>query len=83
MAKKDQLRELRTGTVINTTSQKQETEVIKALTRVVEYLGEAFGKRVVLVHQKEWFLKDIVAELRVMYQQSEFHYHFVIDAMTP
>ena len=51
MAKKDQLRELRTGTVINTTSQKQETEVIKALTRVVEYLGEAFGKRVVLVHQ--------------------------------
>ena len=35
MAKKDQLRALRTGTVINTTSQKQETEVIKALTRVV------------------------------------------------
>ena len=83
MAKKDQLRALRTGTVINTTSQKQETEVIKALTRVVEYLGEAFGKRVVLVHQKEWFLKDIVAELRVMYQQSEFHYHFETSSIRP
>ena len=31
MAKKDELREIRAGTVINVTSKKQETEIIRAL----------------------------------------------------
>ena len=36
MAKKAQLRATRAGTVINTTSQKQESDVIRALTVVKE-----------------------------------------------
>lgn len=83
MAKKDQLRVLRTGTVINATSKQQESEVTKALYRVVEYLGKSFGKRISLEHQSEWPLKDIVAELRLVFKDSEFHYHFERSAIRP
>jgi len=51
MAKKDQLREIRTGTVINVTSRKQETEVIQALYGVVDYLSQKFGKKIALLHE--------------------------------
>jgi hypothetical protein len=63
MARKDQLRVQRAGTVINVTSKQQESDVIKALVQVVEYLGVKFQTKITLVHEKQWHLKDIVAEL--------------------
>ena len=40
MAKKQQLREIREGTIINVTSKKQETDIIRALTMVVIWQEE-------------------------------------------
>lgn len=76
MAKKEQLREIRADTIINVTSKKQETEVIQALIRVVDYLALKFNKKVTVVHEKRWFLKDMVSELRHTYPDIEFDYHF-------
>lgn len=83
MARKHQLRDLHKEMVINVTSKKQETEVIQALTRVVEYLTKKFGKKIALVHEKQWHLKDIVAELRHSYPEVEFHYHFDTSSIRP
>lgn len=52
MARKHQLRDQRTGTVINVTSKRQESDVTKGLVRVVEHLTARFDKKVSLVHQK-------------------------------
>lgn len=83
MAKKQQLRRLRTGTVINVTSKKQESDIIRALERVVERLDREFGKKISLSHAKQWYLKDIVAELRQTYRDTEFHYHFDTSSIRP
>jgi len=83
MARKHQLREQRTGTIINVTSKKQEADVMKALVRVVDSLAEEFGKKISLVHEKQWRLKDIVAELRSSYLDTEFHYHFDTSSIRP
>ena len=76
MADRYRLRIQRTGTIINTTSKKQETEVIQALERVIRYLDAKFAKRVTLSHSKQWLLADIVGELRQTYPDVEFHHHF-------
>lgn len=83
MARKHQLRKQRAGTVINVTSKKQESDIIQALQQVVDYLGEKFGKRIVLVHESQWYLKDIVAELQRTYPEIEFHYHFDSSSIRP
>lgn len=83
MAKKDQLRIIRAGTIINVTSKKQETEIIQALDKVVEYLAAKFNKKIVLIHEKEWYLKDMVAELRHTCPDIEFHYHFDRSSIRP
>lgn len=83
MARKHQLRNQRAGTVINVTSKKQESDVIKALIRVVDELTEKFQKKVCLVHKARWYLKDIVAELRHTYPEGEFHYHFDSSYILP
>jgi type II restriction enzyme len=83
MARKHQLRELRTGTVINVTSKKQEADIIRALQQVVNHLDSKFGKRISLAHEKQWYLKDIVAELRHTYPDTSFHYHFDTSSIRP
>jgi type II restriction enzyme len=83
MARKHQLREQRAGTVINVTSMKQESDIIRALKQVVERLDQKFGKKISLAHEKQWYLKDIVAELRHTYQDTEFHYHFDGSSIRP
>jgi len=50
MARKHQLRRQRAGTVINVTSKKQESDIIRALFQVVEYLDVRFGDKLSLVH---------------------------------
>lgn len=83
MARKHQLRDQRGGTVINVTSKRQESDVIVALRRVVEYLDGKFGKRLSLVHEKQWYLRDIVAELRHSYPEVDFFYHFDSSSIRP
>lgn len=83
MARKDPLRDQRTGTVINVTSKRQESDVTKGLVRVVEHLTARFDKKVSLVHQKQWHLRDIVAELRDSYPNMDFHYHLETSSIKP
>jgi len=83
MARKHQLRVQRAGTVINLTSKQQESDVIKALLQVIDHLGAKFKKKISLVHEKQWYLKAIVAELRDTYPDIEFHYHFDTTSIRP
>lgn len=83
MARKHQLRVQRGGTVINVTSKKQESDIILALSQVIKHLENAFSKKITLVHEKQWYLKDIVAELRFCYPDLEFHYHFGSSTIRP
>jgi type II restriction enzyme len=83
MAPKHQLRTLRTNTVINTTSKKQETDVILALRRVESHLQATFGKKILLAHEKQWLLKDIVGELRHTFPKVRFHHHFDRSSIRP
>ncbi|MBT9159777.1 MAG: Type-2 restriction enzyme RsrI [Dehalococcoidia bacterium] len=83
MAKKGQLRQIRTGTVINVTSKKQESDIIQALGRVVNHLECKFNAAITLTHRKEWPLKDIVQELKHTYPDIEFHYYFDSSSIRP
>lgn len=83
MARKHQLREQRAGTVINVTSKKQESEVIQALKRVVDDLAVKFEEKVFLIHEKQWYLNDIVGELNHTYPDLDFHCHFDSSSIRP
>ena len=83
MARKADLRRLRTGTIINATSKEQETEVIQALHKVVAYLLKKFGKKITITHERQWLLKDIVRELKHTYPDTDFHHHFDTSAIRP
>ena len=76
MARKTQLRSQRTGTVINTTAKSQETDLIVALSNVAKYLDEKF-QSIKFVHDKSWYLRDIVRELQYSHSGGgvNFHYH--------
>lgn len=76
MADSDRLRKLRANTVINTTSKKQETEVMQALYQVEDHMNAVFGKRITLVHRNQWRVAEIVTELEKIYPNVEFHHHF-------
>jgi len=74
MSDKNLLRKTRQGIIVNVTSKKQETGVIKALNRVVMEVSKKF--RIKLRHETKWFLKDIVEELKKHFADVEFHYFF-------
>jgi type II restriction enzyme len=82
VAKKDQLRVIRAGTVINTTSRKQESDVVQALRQVETHLRTRFA-HLELYHERQWYLRDIVAELRRSFPDVEFHYHFETSSIRP
>lgn len=81
MAKKDQLRELRSGTVINRTSKRQEKDIDRALKLAVEKLRKF--SHVALVHDKEWKLEAICRHLRAHFSDVDFHCHFDSSAIRP
>ena len=83
MANKNRLRELRADTIINVTAKKQESELIQALYKVVEYLAERFAKRITLTHENQWYLKDIVNELMIYFPDTDLHYHFEKSHIRP
>lgn len=81
MARKSDLRKQRTGTVINMTSKKQESDLGIALAAVVEHIESVFD--VELEHTQQWKLSDIVSSLRRDFNDIEFGYHFETSAMKP
>ena len=82
MARSEQLRGQRTGTVINATSKKQETDLIKALNAVAQHLDTKFPD-VRFVHEKSWRLGDIVRELRGSFSEIDFSYHLGSSNIRP
>lgn len=83
MARKHQLRKQRAGTVINVASKKQETDIIKALLLVEEYIKQRFDGNISIGHQRQWYLKDIVEELAEYYPDVQFHYHLDKSSIRP
>lgn len=83
MARKKDLRTQRAGTVINATSQKQESDVVRALIAVTDELQRRFPAKISLIHEKQWYLKDIVAELRYTFPDVGFHHHFDTSSIRP
>jgi type II restriction enzyme len=81
MSHKDELRNQRTGTIINKTSLKMEKDVMKALCQTQEYIISKFG--VELDHVPDLYLKEIVLELRAMYKNVDFSYRFDKSSMRP
>lgn len=81
MAKKDQLRLTRAGTIINATSKEQEKTVIQALELVAEKIQGTYGVK--LEHKKDWLLKDIVADLRTHFPDEEFFHFFDNTGIRP
>lgn len=81
MAQKARLRQNRYGTVINTTSKKQETALMRALHNVVGSIENRFGVK--LRWESEWFLKDIVADLREAFPEVDFHFFFNTSCIRP
>lgn len=81
MARKDQLRGLRTETIINITSKRQEMEIGRALVQVVDRL-RIFAP-LTLVHDKEWRLDAICAHLKRHFPDVDFHCHFTTSSIRP
>ncbi len=81
MARRADLRNQRTGTVINTTSKKQESDLGVALQRVVDRLINEFGVK--LVHDSQWKVADVVGALRESFPDVDFHCHFNTSSMRP
>lgn len=81
MAKRDQLRELRAGTVINVTSRAQEKDIDRALKSVVSQL-QAFAP-IALIHNREWKLTKIVEHLKKHFADVDFQCHFESSAIRP
>jgi type II restriction enzyme len=81
MAKKDQLRQLRAGTVINATSKGQEKEIIVALRSVEKKLKQRYSVNLDFI--KDWHLKNIVEELRRAFPDVDFVHHFDKSSIRP
>ena len=82
MARKAALRDLRTGTVINAISSRQEKALGRAMTRIAASLAEKFPA-ITLGHESQWLLKDVVAKLRAHFPDIDFDYRFASSAMRP
>lgn len=81
MAKRDQLRLTRAGTIINATSKEQEKTVVQALELVAEKIKSNYGVK--LEHKKDWLLKDIVADLRTHFPEEDFFHFFDNTGIRP
>lgn len=82
MARKSDLRRQRTNTVINTVSSRQEEALTRALKSVQVRLSKEFPG-LVLQHEQQWRLADVVKKLRASFPDVDFHYYFESSAMRP
>jgi len=81
LAKREDLRRTRAGTVINVSSRKMESKLMVAVASVVERIETKFAVR--LEHQPQVFLKEIVNHLRGSFPEIDFSYHFDASSMKP
>lgn len=81
MSKKEELREQRYNTVINTTSKRQEKRLGDGLEIIKEYLTRKYKVRI--SHESQWLLKDVVEKLRIEYKNIDFFYNFPNSSMRP
>lgn len=82
MSDKTLLRQTRANTIINSTSKRQEKEVLTALRIVANKISQKFpGIR--LEHHKKITLKYIVEHLKKQFPDIDFHYMFDSSFMTP
>lgn len=81
MARKNALRSIRSGTVINFTSKKQETRIARAVTAAMNTIESEFGFK--LCHDVDWKLQDIVNILSDSFPTIDFHCHFKNTSMKP
>ena len=82
MAKKQDLRSQRLGTIINVTSKRQEQALTKALVSVCNNLENKIpGIR--LKHEAQWLLPAVVAELKRKFPEVDFHHYHNTSAMRP
>ena len=82
MARKSDLRQQRTGTVINHVSKLQEVKLSYVIDLVIDKLSNEFpGIR--LRHKKQWFLKDIVRDLQSAYPKVDFTCYHARSSMRP
>ena len=81
MAKREQLRQTRAGTVINTDSKRQESLLVKALKHSVDQIRSEFG--VNLYHQTDILLRDIVVDLRHRFPEVPFDHFFDNTSLRP
>lgn len=81
MAKREDLRRTRKGTVINVSSRKMESLLMVAVASVIERLEEKF--EVTLEHSSKVFLKEITNHLAESFPDIEFKHHFDSSFLTP
>jgi type II restriction enzyme len=81
MSHKDELRQQRTGMVVNASSKKMEKDVMVVLQQTIKYITGKFG--VVLDHVADILLKDIIVELKERYSDVDFSYNFDSSSMRP
>lgn len=82
MAKKNQLRKLRAGTVINATSKKQEVILSLAINVVTKNLQKKFIG-IKLEHESQWRLDNVVHSLSGQFPEVDFHSHHSKSSMRP
>lgn len=82
MAKKDDLRKQRSGTVINEVSKRQEKALELALANVQTKLRAKWpGLR--LQHERQWLLPAVIASLRTAFPEVEFFCYHKSTSMKP
>lgn len=82
MARKSDLRQQRKGTVINHVSKVQEVKLSHVIHLVMDRLSDEFPE-IRLRHKKQWFLKDIVSDLKSGYPDVDFTYYHDRSSMRP
>jgi type II restriction enzyme len=81
MAKREDLRRTRAGTIINVSSLKMEGKLLGAMLVVVEMLEEKFG--LTFEHDPKIYLSEITAHLRRSYPEIEFKHFFETSYLLP
>jgi len=82
MARKDDLRRLREGTIINYTSSRQEKELSRAIRMIDEKIQAKFPG-IQLAFATQWFLKDVIKDLKARFPDIDFHYYHDTSSMRP
>lgn len=81
MAKRDDLRRSRAGSIINLSSKKMETRLGQSIVRTAHTVKMAF--EVDLVHHPRVYLREIVQDLRQAFPEVDFGYRFEGSFLLP